>query len=163
MECCINSHPPLNRFSLTTGTLDELSSYQYNKKIVTHYFCPVCGSQMFIIIPPLGIAAVNVNTVDDIDTSSLIIEKRDGKSRNNRWSWGWLWSIEWMMRYIYSLCRICALAMYDSKRLARAVLLKIRCKIWCKGNHLVLVGSDHCQWIIMSSWTSFYAVTPYRL
>ena len=82
MKRCIHSHPPLTRFSLTTGTLDELSKYQYHKKIATHHFCPVCGSQMFIIVPPFGVAAVNVNTVDDIDPSKLNIQKVDGKSRN---------------------------------------------------------------------------------
>ena len=82
MKRCIHSHPPLTRFSLTTGTLDELSKYQYHKKIASHYFCPVCGSQMFLIAPPFGVAAVNVNTVDDLDTSKLNIQKVDGRSRN---------------------------------------------------------------------------------
>jgi len=74
-------HPPLSKFNVTQGTLDELSKYQFNRKIATHYFCPVCGSQMFVLIPPLGVAAVNINTLDDIDPSKLTIKKVDGRSK----------------------------------------------------------------------------------
>jgi len=74
-------HVPKHKFQLTQGTLNELSQYQYNKKVVTHYFCPSCGSQLVVMGLEFDFVAVNINTTSGIDPSKLNIEKVDGRSR----------------------------------------------------------------------------------
>ena len=60
-----------------------LSTYQFNRKIVKHHFCPECGCA------PIGfgkdkqgneMAAINVRCLDDVDISQFKIQHVDGRS-----------------------------------------------------------------------------------
>jgi hypothetical protein len=59
---------------------DNLSTYQFNKKVIDHKFCPTCGVQ------PFGqsgdTVAINLNTIadEDLDQSTLTIKDVDGKN-----------------------------------------------------------------------------------
>lgn len=52
--------------------------YQFNKKIVKHNFCPACGCSF--VGSGMGLVAVNIRTVDDIDLGKIKTEPFDGKS-----------------------------------------------------------------------------------
>ncbi|OJD36386.1 aldehyde-activating protein [Diplodia corticola] len=61
----------------------ELKDYSFNEKRVKHFFCPNCGTALFIssVTPGFfeGMKAVNVRAFKDIDIDSLKIKKMDGK------------------------------------------------------------------------------------
>lgn len=53
---------------------DLVGGYQYNRKVVTHYFCKKCGVHPFTIGTPMGpekglLVGVNVNAIDGVDFS----------------------------------------------------------------------------------------------
>lgn len=59
------------------------SQYTFNKHVITHWFCPVCG------IHPYGegtdpnghaMAAINIRCVDDIDLDAYPVQHYDGRS-----------------------------------------------------------------------------------
>ena len=73
---------PKNKIKLLTP-IKDMSVYTFNKHVIKHYFCPVCGCA------PFGFGsdgkgektvAINVRTLEDIDISSLKINKCDGKN-----------------------------------------------------------------------------------
>ena len=68
---------PEASFEFTSGSLDELTLYEFSKKIYKHYFCPTCGSKL-IIAAPSGIFTVNVRSVDDVDMEKLKVKFFDG-------------------------------------------------------------------------------------
>jgi hypothetical protein len=59
---------------------EDLSTYQFNKKVIGHKFCPTCGVQ------PFGQSgdtmAINLNTIndEDLDHTTLTIKDVDGKN-----------------------------------------------------------------------------------
>lgn len=63
---------------------DELTLYKFNRHLIEHRFCPVCGCQAFGFgkDPATGadMIAVNVRCLEDIDLSSIEIKQIDGKS-----------------------------------------------------------------------------------
>jgi len=66
------------KFKLLSGK-EFLTDYFFNKKSIRHTFCKVCGIQAFgegISTPKV---AINVNTIDDIDTSKLEVSRHNGK------------------------------------------------------------------------------------
>lgn len=74
---------PAEQFKLLSGE-DKLHDYQFNRKMVHHVFCSVCG------IHPFGqgtmpdgkeMRAVNLRCVDNIDLEQLNPQKVDGRSR----------------------------------------------------------------------------------
>lgn len=69
-----------DKFNLLQG--DGLTDYQFNKKQIHHLFCPVCGVASFGRgnSPKGEMVAINVNCLDDVDTSALKVTKVDGKS-----------------------------------------------------------------------------------
>ena len=67
---------PLILFELTSGTWEELSTYHFNKKIITHYFCPACGVAFASAAP--GLIAVNVRSTAGIDVDKLQVAEFDG-------------------------------------------------------------------------------------
>ena len=70
-----------DKFELTSGTLEELTLYEFYKKIYKHYFCPVCGVQIMLTKPGKGLVEINVRTVDGpIDLNKLKAKEFDGKS-----------------------------------------------------------------------------------
>ena len=70
-------------FSLRSGA-DRLSVYTFNREIVRHQFCSVCGIEPFARGVPPGrdeeMIAVNVRCLDGIDLDRLEPRKVDGKS-----------------------------------------------------------------------------------
>lgn len=74
---------PAAEFKLLSGE-DCLSDYQFNKNVVHHLFCKVCGVSSFGRgVGPGGkeMCAINVRCLDDVDPATLTITHYDGKSR----------------------------------------------------------------------------------
>lgn len=73
---------PVTSFTITAGE-DELTDYQFNKKIIHHLFCMTCGTASF----SKGsdgqgneMIAVNLRCIDDIDLKSIPVTEYDGKN-----------------------------------------------------------------------------------
>ena len=74
---------PQTSFNLTGGAA-SLTEYRFNKNVITHLFCKVCGIEPFARgTAPDGTAtiAINVRTLDDVDPDTLHPHKIDGRSR----------------------------------------------------------------------------------
>lgn len=68
-------------FNLLSGE-DHLTDYQFNKKVIHHLFCDVCGVQSFgrgVDTEGRPTVAVNVRCLDDVDLDSLSPQKFNGK------------------------------------------------------------------------------------
>lgn len=73
---------PADAFTLQAG--GELPDYQFNKKVLHHPFCPVCGLHAFSRgTAPDGreMVAINVRCLDEVDLAALKLHPVDGKSR----------------------------------------------------------------------------------
>jgi hypothetical protein len=73
---------PAAQFTLLSGE-DDLSDYQFNRKIVHHLFCRHCGVGSFARgTAPDGSAmiAVNVRCLGDVEIEALTPTPFDGKS-----------------------------------------------------------------------------------
>jgi hypothetical protein len=71
---------PAETFTVTAGA-DRLTSYFFNKHVIRHRFCAVCGCETHAEgTGPGGVrtTAVNLRCVPSIDLDSLAIEKIDG-------------------------------------------------------------------------------------
>ena len=72
-----------DEFKLLSG-VDDLTDYQFNKKIIHHYFCRHCGvgsySQGQGEDGSMGYG-INVRCLDDVDVAALTLTPYDGKSR----------------------------------------------------------------------------------
>ncbi|CAN7400945.1 MULTISPECIES: GFA family protein [Neorhizobium] len=74
---------PRSQFRLATPR-ENLSSYQFNKHVITHYFCASCGVAPFSeATMPNGaeMAAINLRCVPEIDIATLTVTQYDGASR----------------------------------------------------------------------------------
>jgi hypothetical protein len=74
---------PHGQFHLATPR-ENLSSYQFNKHVITHYFCASCGVAPFSeATMPNGaeMAAINLRCVPEIDIATLTVTQYDGASR----------------------------------------------------------------------------------
>lgn len=73
------------RDSLNLLTPEEnASSYMFNKHVITHRFCPVCGIHPYgEAIDPKGnrMAAINIRCLEAIDLESVPVTHFDGRSR----------------------------------------------------------------------------------
>jgi hypothetical protein len=67
------------QFELLRGT-DDLATYTFNTGVAKHTFCKVCGIHPFYVprSDPDKID-VNVRCLDDVDVSSLVVKRFDGK------------------------------------------------------------------------------------
>ncbi len=74
---------PRDSLRLTTPE-DAAATYRFNKHVIAHRFCPVCG------IHPYGegadpkgnrMAAVNIRCLEGIDLASVPVQHHDGRSR----------------------------------------------------------------------------------
>jgi hypothetical protein len=73
---------PAPQFSLLSGE-DDLTDYQFNKKIVHHVFCRRCGVGSFARgRAPDGseMVAINIRCLDDVELNALTPMPFDGKS-----------------------------------------------------------------------------------
>ncbi|GJE96890.1 GFA domain-containing protein [Phanerochaete sordida] len=74
------AHMDASAFELTSGKMEELTNYQFYKKVLNRYFCPVCGVEMWETQPDENMVGVNVRTVDGVDVTKLKLEPDDGRS-----------------------------------------------------------------------------------
>ncbi len=72
---------PIEAFTLQSGEA-QLTDYQFNKKIIHHFFCNTCGIRSFGRGKgPAGeTVAINVRCLDNVDPDTLTITKFDGKN-----------------------------------------------------------------------------------
>jgi hypothetical protein len=78
----ILSFVPADSFSLLSGE-EYLTDYQFNKKVIHHLFCNICGIQSFgrgVGKDGAPTVAVNVRCLDDIDIDQVVPQKFDGKN-----------------------------------------------------------------------------------
>ncbi len=73
---------PREQFRLLTPE-EAASTYTFNKHVIKHRFCPVCGIHPYAEgVDPEGnrMAAVNVRCLEGIDLSSIPVQSFDGRS-----------------------------------------------------------------------------------
>ncbi len=73
---------PANKFVLLTGEAD-LSEYRFNKKVIAHVFCKICGTEPFGTGKNEAGAptvAVNVRCLADVDLVQVKRVPFDGKN-----------------------------------------------------------------------------------
>ena len=73
---------PQSKFRLLSGQ-DALTDYQFNKKVIHHPFCSMCGVASFSRgEKPNGepMVAVNVRCLDGVDVAGMTPRMFDGKS-----------------------------------------------------------------------------------
>ena len=71
---------PRDKLKLLTPEAD-LGTYQFNKHVLHHHFCPSCGIAPFSEGPhPKGghMAAINARCLDNVDVATLNVTKFDG-------------------------------------------------------------------------------------
>jgi hypothetical protein len=74
---------PRTQFCLTTPEVN-LSTYTFNKHVIKHHFCGVCGSAPFGFgKDPQGadMVAVNVRCLPNLDRAGLKVMQYDGRSK----------------------------------------------------------------------------------
>ena len=72
---------PRATFSLVQGG-ENLTEYRFNKKQIAHQFCTTCGVQCFAYGSDQEgneTVAINMRTLENLDTDSLEIQKFNGK------------------------------------------------------------------------------------
>ena len=72
---------PAEAFTLLSGE-NELTDYQFNKKMIRHLFCKTCGVESFATGEKDGMPmrAVNVRCLDEIDLTTLTRTPFNGKA-----------------------------------------------------------------------------------
>jgi hypothetical protein len=72
------------RDSLRLLTPDEdAGTYLFNKHVIRHRFCPICGMHPFGEgVDPKGnaMAAVNIRCLEDFDVSAVPVKQFDGRA-----------------------------------------------------------------------------------
>ncbi len=75
---------PANKFTLEQGEA-SLTNYKFNKHVIDHLFCKVCGIKAFARGkgPKGDMVAVNIRSIDDVDTFAAVgaAKQFDGKSK----------------------------------------------------------------------------------
>ncbi len=68
-------------FNLDQGD-ESLTDYKFNKHVVHHTFCKVCGIKSFAhgLGPKGPMVAINTRCLDDVDVTKLNVTNYDGKS-----------------------------------------------------------------------------------
>jgi hypothetical protein len=73
---------PAEKFKLAQGE-GSLTSYKFNSHVIDHLFCKTCGIKAFARGqgPKGPTVAINVRTLDNIDTFTIKANQFDGRSR----------------------------------------------------------------------------------
>lgn len=74
---------PRSSLRITSGE-GSMSTYQFNKHVIDHEFCPDCGCGVFGLgTDPKGnaMAAINVRCLEDVDLSKITRVPFDGRSK----------------------------------------------------------------------------------
>ena len=73
---------PLSEFKLQSGK-DALTTYKFNKHVVSHRFCATCGIQPFAQgkMGDKPMVMINVRCVEGVDPESFPVRKYDGASK----------------------------------------------------------------------------------
>jgi hypothetical protein len=62
---------------------EAASSYMFNKHVIKHRFCPVCGMHPYGEgVDPKGnaMAAINIRCLEDIDLAAIPVQHYDGRA-----------------------------------------------------------------------------------
>lgn len=72
---------PAKNFKLIAGE-ELLTHYKFNKKVIDHQFCSVCGILPFAMGKQGDelFAAINIRCLEDVDLSKLDIKHFDGRA-----------------------------------------------------------------------------------
>ena len=73
---------PIEHLHLTTPA-ENASTYLFNKHVIRHRFCPVCGMHPYgegTAPDGRAMAAINVRCLEDIDIDALPVTHFDGRS-----------------------------------------------------------------------------------
>ncbi|KAF8531983.1 Mss4-like protein [Gautieria morchelliformis] len=73
---------PATDFKFTKGSEVELTQYQFKRKVVTHMFCPVCGSGILAKVDPRvnNILIVNARAISELDVQKLTLKTVNGRA-----------------------------------------------------------------------------------
>jgi hypothetical protein len=74
---------PEDQFEHIKANDADLTEYRFNKHVIRHLFCPVCGIHSYGKgTGPDGkpMVAINVRCLDDVDVKALEITEFDGRS-----------------------------------------------------------------------------------
>jgi len=74
---------PRNALHMTTPE-SNATEYRFNKHVIAHCFCPVCGIHPYGLgTDPKGneIAAINIRCLTDIDLPAVPVTHYDGRSK----------------------------------------------------------------------------------
>jgi hypothetical protein len=72
---------PAERFTLTAKP-DDLGSYTFNKHVINHHFCKVCGIAPYSEgADPKGnkVVAINIRCLENLDLASIPVQHFDGR------------------------------------------------------------------------------------
>ena len=78
------SFVPATAFTLLSGA-DSLTDYQFNRKVIHHLFCKVCGVSSFARgVGPGGqeTVAINARCLEGVDIFALKVKQVDGKQHS---------------------------------------------------------------------------------
>ena len=74
---------PADQFELISGE-DQLTDYQFNRNIIHHLFCKVCGVQSFTRGKGRDgqpMVSISVRCLEGVDPATLAITQYDGRSK----------------------------------------------------------------------------------
>ncbi len=61
----------------------DLATYTFNKHVIQHHFCPVCGMHPFgeaVDAKGNPMTAINIRCLEDVDIGALPVQHFDGRS-----------------------------------------------------------------------------------
>ena len=73
---------PRDQLHLLTPAAD-MATYTFNKHLIQHHFCPVCGMHPFgEVVDPKGnrMAAVNIRCLEGVDVEAVPVNHYDGRA-----------------------------------------------------------------------------------
>lgn len=73
---------PFTELKLLTPD-SAISTYTFNKHVIKHHFCPICGIQPYgqgMDAKGNAMAAINIRCIEDIDLGSIPVQHYDGRS-----------------------------------------------------------------------------------